>query len=320
MAVTLVLVAQLVMTLPAGAQEADPLSLGVGGVLIPFFGDASVGDVSVVEVANPVGANPSLQAAFFDQHCARVSTGANAPMAVNQVAFFGTPGTTGLVALTGLGPGAGGGPPLVPAEFASPIHARVYWFNAATRRTRVLEPITLRQSNGNATWNPLRTGASFFAAAEGGALQTVLYLICPKQTIQSPPASASTQAFDTANGFPAISPSFRTAYPVGSITGRVYDLAGTFLQDIVTDCDCVEVKPIATMAAAYTDFLAYPGAAGGTYTELQAQGPVGTAQDFAFTGYKSLGVPGLFFDVFGRLSPSSRSDAGGSGGPATGNR
>jgi YVTN family beta-propeller protein len=301
----------------SGPGEADPLSPAVGGALLPFFGNGAAGDVSILEVSSPVGPNPGLQATFFDASCTKISGSVGLPLATNDVAIFPisavAPNTNGLVALAGTNPAVVN----LPIPLNNPIHSRVYWFNAFTGRARVLEPITLRQLSGTATWNPLRTGATFFAPAVSGMFQAVLYLICPKYTIQSTSPAVLDQAFPPADGFSVISPPFQTGYPIGSIRGRIYDLGGGFIQDIVTDCDCNQTRPLSTLSTGYTNFGLGPhNASNGTFTELES---AGGAADFAFTGYKALSVPGSFIDLFGRLSGNSRTDVGGAGASA-GNR
>lgn len=242
-----------------------------------------------------------------------VDTRANAPNQNGLVAFASAPSSNlnQLIPLTGqiADPSTG----FLSFSQNTGVHTKAFWINATTQKTRVLEPVILQAAeNINATdltWSSLRTGATYFALPEGGAIHSTLYLICPKQTIQATTTTSALQGFNTADGFPAISPSFLTGFTIGSITGRIYNLDEQFVQDITTDCDCNQIKPLATMATGYTDPTLFPShTVEATFTELHSQGPDGVAsQDFAFTGYRATDITGLpFFGLWERVSNGSR--------------
>jgi hypothetical protein len=285
----------LVAAPPALAQDADPLALAAAGVLLPFVN--TNGDLSVVEASAPVG-SAALGMEFYDATCVHF-TGTGLSLTRNDLALFPTGGTApnkkGLIAGTISG--------------SNPIHTRVYWFNVAAGRSRILEPVTVRQFNGTATWNPLRTGAAFFAPLESAFLHTTLYLICPKTAIQGAPGSAFP-----APPFPAITPPFLDDYPIGSMRGRIYDVDEHLLADVVFECDCLLEKRLVDLHSVYSDPTQAPA---GTYTEIESTPIDGVG--FAFTGYKALTATGLPFDLFGRLSNHSRADTGSSG-PTPGGR
>lgn len=281
----------LTVAIPARAQFGDPLSLAAAGVLIPFFGNGANGDVSFLELAAPVG-GANIHMIFYDAACTRVISLAETLTANDLTIVPIAPlvsDVNGLIAIAWTATGN----ELIP--LASAIHSRVYWINVVSGRARILEPITLAtyQVAGATTWNPLRSGATFFAPQETAGVHTVVYLICPKDTIQGgagPPAPAFPPGL-----FPTIVPPFLAEYEAGSIAGRIYDLNETLLANVVTDCDCLKVHPV-------TDFdggSVYSFKA--TYTELQAS-PTG---GFSFTGYKAIQVTSPPADFFGRLSNAS---------------
>lgn len=278
---------------PVLAQQADPLGLAAGGVLLPFFNSSLTGDTSYLEIASPQGPNPGMQVAFFFASCARVGAVTNLSLIENETAVLPIiPDANGLVTIASL---AADG---FPAPLASPLHTRVYWISAASGRARILEPITVQQAGGSATWNPLRTGATFFALPEppSASIHTLLYLICPKTTIQG----AAGSAFPVGT-FPAISPPFRAEY-TGGLQARIYDAHGQFLTNISLTCDCLVEQRVAALHAVYGN-----SNHGGTYTEIES-----TPQaNFAFTGYRAINIDGSPISLFGRLSNNSRLDAGG---------
>lgn len=281
----------LAVSVPARAQFGDPLALAAAGVLIPFFGNGANGDVSFLELAAPLG-GANIHMIFYDAACTRVISLAET-LTANDLAIVPTApvaaGVNGLIAIAW----TANGNDLIPLPIV--IHSRVYWVNVVSGRARILEPITLAtyQVGGATTWNPLRSGATFFAPQETAGVHTVVYLICPKDTIQGgagPPAPAFPAGL-----FPTIVPPFLAEYGAGSIAGRIYDLNETLLANVVTDCDCLKVHPV-------TDFdggTVYPFKA--TYTELQAS-PTG---GFSFTGYKAIQLPSPSAEFFGRLSNAS---------------
>ena len=224
--------AQLQCRAPAGPGLApcfsgtfDPLTLAASGVLIPFV-LSSTGDVSILEIATPVGQNGlnrtginpdantptgnSVHIVFFDASCVRTQS-MGIDMTQNDIALIDFRGflaqtasvAPGLAAVAQLG---GSGFELLP--LANPIHTRMYWFNVtagALRHARIIEPIILdawdnTEPNLNlANWSPLRTAATFFAPLDVNPLRTTLHLVCPISSIQG---SSSTS--DVSGIFPAV--------------------------------------------------------------------------------------------------------------------
>ena len=314
----LLVVGLLTVAGPARAQFADPLTLAGSGVLIPFFG-AIGGDVSILEVASPndIIGNPGLHFIFYNAACTRIESfpTAETPNHLRlYLAAASGPGAivTGVDGLIAIAKDIGNGIDLqplgAPGVFAgSEIHTRVYTINATTRRFRVLEPITVATAEiglNLAVFNPLRSGATFFAPTDVAPFNTKLTLICPKDAIQSSSASATdASAFAVGRGFPNVNVvGFASSYPLGSLRARVYDLDETFLRDWQTSCDCLVTKVLSGTGALSTVYSA-PNGTGGTYTEVETDG---TNNRF-FTGYKELtvaGSPELVF--FGRLSNGNR--------------
>lgn len=302
--VVMIAVALVTVATPVLAQDGDPLALAAGGVLLPFFGNGAIGDVAIVEVASPRGPNLDLRMVFYDATCARASETA-VPLTTNDVALLDTsgflPNTNGLIAIRG-----SGGP------LANPIHVRLYWINVVTRRSRVVEPITIQQYNGTRTWNPLRTGATFFAPLQTASIQSTLFLICPKTTIQ---AGGDPNSAFPVGPFPAIAPPFFPDYRnIGALRSRIYDTNEQFIVDSNFDCDCVIEQRVADLGGVYSNPSVAPT---GTFTEVESTPLAGVG--FAFTGYKAISVTDSFIDLFGRLSSNSRPDVGGVG-PTPDNR
>jgi hypothetical protein len=277
----------------------DPLSLAAYGVLIPYI--TSGGTVALVEVASPVRGNPNLLLAFFDATCAR-SGGTFLPETQNDIGFVDVgrvvpAGQNGVVAITG------GGRPL-----ASPIHARVYLFNAADGRSRVLEPIVLdtaESPGGPNTWSPLKSGASFFAPLQTATTNTELTLICPISTIQDATGTAQGEAFPTASGFPPIIPAFPAASTAGNLQAVVYDSDENFLVDSLITCSCLTELSVTDISGIYGHPLS---ASKGTYTEIM----VNPGLQNAFTGYRDVFTVGSSLNhFFGRLSGGSQLSIGG---------
>jgi hypothetical protein len=312
--VGLLVVGLLAVAGPATAQLADPLTLASSGVLLPYF--ATLNNVSIIELASPVNDNGTLHMIFYNQDCARVIS-VPEPVTTNDLTLVvvsgspgvipGTPGTpSGINGLVAVAESLNGND-LIP--LVNPLHTRVYWINLVNGRARVLEPITLDTygASGLVVWNPLRSGATFFAPQNNPpAIETTLYLICPKTTIQGasgPPLPAFPVPVVLVNGnpvsggFPDISPDFLSAYPNGSIAGRVYDTDENLLVNIISPCDCLQINPLATFGGAGST---YAGTPGGTYTELFSTVP--SPNGFGFTGYKAISIGAGATDFFGRLS------------------
>jgi hypothetical protein len=303
--------------------NADPLSLAASGVLIPFITGGTGSKVALVEVASPVGDNPNIHLVFFNTTCTRVGS-AGLPETTNDIGFVDVGATlaptvtSGLVAIAS----TGFGNELRPLE--SPIHSRVYEFGTLDGRSWVFEPIILDSyefPGDPHTWSPMRTGATFYAPLEAGAVHTVLTLVCPRATIQNG-TTTNIGAFPIGIGippalviglsFPAIAPAFNSGST--PMSGRVYDTNEIPLRDINFTCDCLTEISIVTFTggaiyASTSDPLNTIGAEFGTYTELEVTNPnpdTGTERG-SFTGYRSVssGVTGPN-NFFGRLSNGSR--------------
>jgi hypothetical protein len=273
---------------PAMAQFADPLTLASSGVLIPYFGTGN--NISLLEVASPVSSNPFLHFIFYNAFCTRVisfpteqtTNDVDIYRAASNAAGSIVVGHDGLVAIAD---DIGNGFDLAP--LTSPIHSRMYWINVTDDRYRVLEPIIIDafEVSGASTWSPIRSGATFFAPIDSPTgIQTTLYLICPRNTIQGaagpvPPAFPSS--LFPVPSFPSTSSTFNASYPDGS-----------------TDCNCLQTKALATLPNGVNTVYASQD----TYTEIQTDG------SFAgFTGYKAITFAGIkAVDLFGRLSGANR--------------
>jgi len=255
----------------AGSQ--DPLSLITSGMVVPYFGGASQ---SWLEVASPIKGN-DVHMFFYDETCVRRGDSAQIELTSNDIEFFRldtvTPATSGLAAVAGVD---GTGFNLAPLNSA--LHARVLWVTP-DGGIRTLEPIAVStrdndRSGGTGTWNPLRTGATFFAPLDGGGINTTLYLVCPNQNIQAPRTEAAPNgggAFRPGNGFPEIFPWFRAVGPTTPLRVRVYDDEENFLRDVVSSCNCLTTRPVVTISTVYADAASAPA---GTYTELEGFGRI----------------------------------------------
>ena len=305
--VGMLVVGLLAVAAPATAQLADPLSLAASGVLIPYFNNGANGDLSVVEIASPVGPNNNIPAGtgsfhmiFYDAACTRVISHPE-PLTTNDLHLVLTSSIAALANKNGLIAMANSvnGNDLVP--LLNPVHVKAYWINGLTGRTRTLEQITVANWNlgagvgSNAVWNPLRSGVTYFAPTEAGTIHTELYLICPKNTIQGavpPPIAAFPPAL-----FPLIVPGFPASYPLGTIFGRVYDTNEVLKANVTVDCDCLRIRKVTDIdGGTFTNFIP-------TYTELQTSLPAASA--FGFTGYKSIFLTASSIDLFGRLNNAS---------------
>jgi hypothetical protein len=293
------------VTAPAIAQVqqggiGDPLTLAASGVLIPYVGGT---DVSLLEVASPVGDNGGLHMLFFDATCSRVGDSVGLPLTTNDIGFVQIPTIVSGAGLVAIGQVDASGFNLLPLENA--VHTRMYVFNTITARSRVIEPIILDAAEAPDsvhTWSPLRTSATFYAPQQTATVTTDLVFICPSRTIQNPTASAA-QAFPAASGFPVIVPSLAPSFPTDMLRARIYNTNEVFLRDVRTTCACVRSASVLDISNVYSTADAVLGA----YTEIEAN-PVNTANfDFAFTGYRSTASVGSAVNIFaGRLSNGSR--------------
>jgi len=322
--VGLMAVGLLAVTAPAMAADrgmGDPLGLINSGAVLPFVGAGNIldGSQSFLEVTSPVRDNLGLHMFFFATNCVKGPKSVGLSQTANDVDVFRIdnfdPDTGFTNGLVGLASTDGSGQVLVPLESA--IHARVYWVTQ-DGFVRVLEPISLDHFefrgqfiggglfDTGLTWNPLRTGASFFAPLEANGFHTTLLLICPTQDIAGPQSSGAAFPDDLASGFgfPALIP-----VPVGSgqstpLQGRVYNDEERFLRDFLTTCNCLTSTSVTALDAVYSDPDPGFGAPFGTYTEIETTG-IPTDSGNAFTGYKAIRVGGTAtqggVDVFGRL-------------------
>jgi hypothetical protein len=300
---------------PAIAQVGDPLTLAASGVVIPYV--AVGGAVSLLEVASPVADNPDLHMNFFTAQCAIVFPSVGLPLTTNDIGFQqiapsasqpfpGVP-TSGLIAISGV---AADG--FTPLPLHSPIHSRVYVFDATDGTSRVLEPTTLDTAEWPGAphiWNPYRTAATFFSPLVTATVQTRLLLVCPRSTIQG---AGGNGGYFGGQGFPVIVPAFPSG--VHPLRGRVYEATTeVFLRNIFSNCDCLTQKNLAVAAdldAIYAN-AAVLGPNGGTYTELE-EDPTVTGNS-SFTGYRSVfTVNSPLNNFFGRLSNGNRGSIQGS--------
>jgi hypothetical protein len=287
------------------AQLGDPLTLAASGVLIPFL--ASNGDVSLLEVASPVGDNASVHMFFFNQACNRAPESVGLPATPNDIAFLSIPSvdlaattTAGLIALAQVDPT---GFSLIPLAPNGPLHTRVYVFNMISGRSRVIEPISLDTAEFSSglgfphSWNPLRTGATFYAPQETAVIQTKLLLVCPLNTIQG----AAGDVFP-ATLFPPIVPAFPSAFVADQLRARIYDTDEVLRRDVKTTCLCVREASVTDIST----FYEAPEAALGTYTELESNNTI-TNGNIAFTGYVATATAGSAVNNFvHRMSNGNR--------------
>jgi hypothetical protein len=288
-------------------------------VVAPFLQGGANGLKALIEIASPVGFNcatdtpgadsrcpgtrnsgdPDIHIIFYDNACGRqVST--PLPETENEIAFidpqnFTGAGVSGLALIAGQ-PNIGN----LLQKLQSPIHTRVYEFNSADGRSRILEPIIIdtaefgvSKNHTSKLWSPLRTGATFYAPFEGLdpvsglILHTQLTFICPRDSIQggaSAPfgAQPTTDTPWTNTGFPQIDPPFWTFSTSSGITslgltGIVYDVDENFLADITFGCDCLSPDvPVNTLTKSGTTYSTGAnvqpgsplGATHGTYSEI----------------------------------------------------
>jgi hypothetical protein len=284
----------------------DPLTLAASGVLIPFLQGS--GDVSLLEVASPVGSNAGAHMFFYDQSCARVGDSVGLPATTNDIAFLQIP-TVGLPAtVTGglitIGQVDASGFALTP--LASPIHTRVYVFNVNSGRSRVIEPIILDTAEfpGDPhTWSPLRTGATFFAPQETAAVQTRVFFSCPLDTIQTATGGAFPGTL-----FPVIVPHFPHIAATDALRVRIYDTNEVLWRDTRTACNCIQEESIAAISNFYADPLANLG----TFSEVESNPVASNATENVtenvFTGYVATATVGSAVNNFvHRMSNGSRS-------------
>jgi len=306
----------------------DPLTLAASGVILPYITGASGGTVALIEISSPVGANSNMHMLFFNNTCARVGDSVGIAETANDIAFKQVEtvlpaGTSGLATIAGV---LGDGFTLTP--LGSPIHSRVYLFDPANGRSRVLEPIIADTAEFGGTgihfWSPLRTAATFFAPLETDTVKTQLTLVCPRTSIlgleaspevkddpntpgnEAKPAVARS-AFGggtgalTSLGFPNIDPPFKSSSVAGDMRARVYDTNESFLRDVGTTCDCLTPDlSVTSISSVYSSAAEAPN---GTYTELEVTDPT----KGSFTGWRGVFTVGSSLNNFwGRLSNGNR--------------
>lgn len=332
---------------PSMAQTADPLGLIASGAVIPYVGNAgiqvinslsssggflgaqNVGSLAILEVTSPVGSNaPPEESAFgakpfhmffFDQTCVRQGPSVGLPLTTNDYELvnlnnIGNIPGAGLIAAAGVD--INGGVDDILSPLSNPIHARVYWINAVDGvLSRVLEPISIHNPEAisiNATWNPLRTGATFTAPLEGSGVHTTLYLVCPTRTIIPavfPEGNADGScSLGDGNCFPKLRPRPVLSNGTTPLFFRIHDDEEAFKRNVDVWCRCWGSHPIVDIDPIYSNPDPIVGAPFGTYTEIDGkaacQPDEGGDPHCSFTGYRSIqwgaGVVGN--DIFGRLS------------------
>jgi hypothetical protein len=328
--------------LPNQAGIGDPLTLAASGVLIPFITGTTGGTVALIEVSSPVANNPDVHMLFYDNTCARVGNSVGLGLTVNDIGFVDVTkvlplGTSGLVAIAGVD---ASGFTLLPLPSGSPIHSRVYLFDASNSRSRVFEPIIIdtgefgSPGNNQNLWSPLRTAATFYAPLETATIKTQLTLVCPRTTIQgdvttaaigddpNTPGNESKPAITgaafsgtnaasgpdyTTTGFPQINPPFKKTVGASDMRARIYDTDEVFKRDVNFTCDCLTADlSVSTLSSFYADA---PEASLGTYTEIE----VTSTTTGSFTGYRAVFAVGSALNNFsGRLSNGSRASIQGS--------
>jgi hypothetical protein len=317
----------------------DPLTLAASGVLIPFITGTTGGTVALIEVSSPVANNPNVHMLFYDNTCARVGNSVGLPLTVNDIGFVDVTkvlplGTSGLVAIAAVD---ASGFTLLPLPQGSPIHSRVYLFDASNSRSRVFEPIILDTGEfgvpsgvNSHIWSPLRTAATFYAPLETATIKTQLTLVCPRTTIQGDVSTPAVNddpntpgneakpgivgaAFGgglgqfSGTGFPVIDPPFKKTVGANDMRARIYDTDESFKRDVNFTCDCLTADlSVSTLSSFYADA---PEASLGTYTEIE----VTSTTTGSFTGYRAVFAVGSALNNFsGRLSNGSRPSIQGS--------
>lgn len=262
------------VTAPATAQFApgaqpgslDPLGLITSGAVLPYVGGGA--NSSFLEAYSPVQ-SAEVHMFFFDPSCVRVGDSANLTLTANDVEFFrvdtlGTNPPAGLLTAAGVD---GTGFFLQPTM--APVHLKMLWVNALDDFVRVIDPIAISTYDndfyeGVGTWNPLRTGAAFWAPLETAPLSTVIYFVCPNTNIIGT-AESATRAFATAIGFPPLRPAAQTAGAPTPLNIRVYDDEENFLRDVFSSCECFTQRPVTQISNVYSSAVDAPF---GTYTEV----------------------------------------------------
>jgi hypothetical protein len=287
----------------AMAQTSDPLGLISSGAVIPYVGNGTIapGSLSFLEVTSPVGANngapadvPSqLHMFFFDVNCTKGT--ASKGLSVSENSFdierIDTVDGNAKDGLITIGWSNSNGTGLIPVPDTSAFTARVIWADAVTNTARVLEPISIVNAeydqafgatdttteNQAGVWNPLRTGASFWAPPEASGFHTTLYLICPNRNI-TPGAASAFPSFPARTAPTAFPPLFPAPSPdvSPSLLVRTFTKDETFARDGSTSCTCLTATPI-TSISGIGDLVSDPSVSPqGTLTELEGNSKAGT--------------------------------------------
>lgn len=343
----------LAVAAPSMAQTGDPLGLAASGAVIPYVGSSSgasgiavvnsatgaitgtvlnSGSLAILELSSPVGSNAPPEESifgakpfhmfFFDQACVRQGPSVGVPLTTNDselvnLNLIGNIPAAGLIAAAGVD--TSGGVADILSPLTNPIHARVYWINSVDGvLSRVLEPISIQNPEAlslNATWNPLRTGATFLAPLEGSGVSTTLYLSCPTRNIIPgvfPEADdAGGCALGAGNCFPKLRPRPVVNDSSTLLFLRIYDDEENFKRNVDIRCRCWGAHPIAQIDPIYSNADPVIGAPHGTYTEIEGEPVCSNDGDLpdncSFTGYRSIrwGAGAVGNDVFGRLSNAS---------------
>jgi hypothetical protein len=232
---------------------------------------------------------------FFDTTCTRSGPSVGSPLTTNDTDLLslnhigGIP-SRGLVAIGSI---ADAGPFDRLQPLSNPIHARVLWINAGKDFIRVLEPIAIQNAetlDTTQTWNPLRTAAAFHAELQSPTTFSTLVLVCPTKAV--------TTGIFPVSAFPMLRPKPIVNGPTPLFL-RIYDDEENFRRNVDVTCDCLSLRPLATIDTIYSDPVFAPR---GTYTEIEGHGGDGFAPQ-AFTGYLATKLEGR--DMFSRLHNGS---------------
>jgi hypothetical protein len=277
--VGLMVVGLLAIGAPATAQQGDPLGLISSGAVIPYVGDGTIapGSVSLLELASPVGQNPSLHMVFFDQSCVRKGQSIPNPLTTNDLDLVPVSGLPGLNGIGGAAPdgliaiasaSSGFARPSFTETLEAPIHTRLLWLNAIHNYIRTIEPIALANSDINNVpfnsfvWNPLRTAATFWAPQVQPGLNTTIYLVCPNQNITGR-SSSILPGFLEGGVFPELIP--QPAASTSVIDALIFDTEENPLRDTRISCSCLTAIPLGDAVLAGSEVYTLTS----TFTKLQ---------------------------------------------------
>jgi hypothetical protein len=252
----------------------DPLGLIASGGLQPFV--SSGGSISVVEFAAPVNClggtgctTFEFHLIFFNDACTR-GVSVALPLTTNDVDVVTTLGlgSGSISGLIAFGISGATGAELLPIPVDRPAFARAHEINIGSDYSRVIDPIGIVHAEfPGAQWNPMRTGAAFFAPPESGTFATSLYLVCPDASIQA--QNTGPGGVFTQTAFPDLVPDSAASLTSGdasaAIQGVVFNDEELFINDIFLTCDCLTIRTLLSIGGPYVDLGKAPN---GTYTEL----------------------------------------------------